>query len=675
MSQDFTPSHFSLSEEARNTGRHHSWNSDLKLRHSRISFVSAGTSTAQDLNSVSQECETSDEATKSSFQAKNGAPVEASGNLSTATVTLDTQMSKLTLKGLRSTSASQVKLEMGLDSISERSNVDSGLESAEASSEAPFIDHKGANEPLHTGLVTSTVGRSASPTGSASSGEIIIFAGRWPSCKRSDQNYNSDAESRNLNAPNMPKPSGSLSSMATVIEDSIIATAQGVQPSPRDRPSSFLPRDTEKASGYLSPHPKVPVTRSGRRKRRRHPGEEIKDDGILDDYVANLRERGALKDFVESSMLNQRDLGGSDTAEWQGEAESLTMGLVERNSMTDSEEWDSAQEDFDELSRSNEVLKNIQKVLSKRKRPSGVQYLVVEAGCTVEDARWFPVSSLNMQGARTLIQEFENHAKLDHLNGSDLSDASSTIDEQVARDLQDDFNEQEDEQDLEERRKARMTDEQIARLLSKQDELGLGSDGLMLFDGADVEMDSQDELQLDGLWERAVTHRVSCRSKKMKQSRSKFPSATAFANVLDQDPYNGSDVMGQQRPGVRARPKSRSEKLSLELSDSELEHSIRRAWQKDRTKKKMRKQEREELRAQGLLGKKPKNNLKAKYSEGISMTQVKKEIRDFLLSSMERYVPRTLRLITNTHGNPVCRFHQWLRMNVKWCMKSPMSSN
>ena len=60
------------------------------------------------------------------------------------------------------------------------------------------------------------------------------------------------------------------------------------------------------------------------------------------------------------------------------------------------------------------------------------------------------------------------------------------------------------------------------------------------------------------------------------------------------------------------------------------------AWENDRSKKKKRKQEREELRAQGLLGKKGKPDLKVKYAEGISMPQLKSEIKDFLLSSMER---------------------------------------
>lgn len=543
-------------------------------------------------------------------------------------------MSNMTLQDLRSAPSPQVKSEVGLDSIFERSNVDRCLKSAEASTEAPLIFHKGANKPLHTGLVTPTVGRAASPTGSASSGEFIIFAGRQPLCKRSDQMYASDAGSRNLNASNMSKPSANGSSRPTVIEDPINATVQ-VQTSPTYRRLSFLPPDPEKSSVDLSCLSKVTVTRSGRRRRKKHSREKAKNEGVLDDYVANLREGGALKD-LESSVPDQRDLVSSDTAEWQAEREPLARGYAEKNSMMYSEEWNSAEEDYDELGTSTEAPRNAKKILSKRQRPSGVQYLVVEAGCTAENARWFPVSSLDIQGAENSIREFVNNADLDHLNDSDSSDGGFTIDEHVARDLQEDFNDQEDEQDLEERRKARINDEQMARLLSKQDELGLRSDGLILFDGGDVEIDSQDELQLDGQWERTVTHRMS---KRKGRSGFNVPSATTFANVLDRDPYNSSGFMDPQRSSLPKRPKGRRGKLCLELSDSELEYSIHTAWEKDRAKKKLRKEEREELRAQGLLGKKPKKDLKAKYSEGISMTYVKEEIRDFLLSSMERYVP------------------------------------
>ena len=671
----FAQSHFSLSEEARNTERHHSWNSDLRLRYSRVAFISAGTSTAQDLNPVIPKSKISSEAIKSSFQIRSGSLGKADENLPTAYIgTPDAQLSNMTLNDLQSASNVQVTSEAGLDSAPKRSNVDSGVRSTERSNEAPLIDKECADELLHTGLETPIMRRSQSPTGSNSSGDIIIFAGRR---RNGDQKHTLGARLSKSNALHVLKPSGRLSSMSTVIDDPIDATAQRIQISPKCRPSSFLATDSDRAPGYVSCDSKVTATEPRRRRRRRPSRKGKEDEGILEDYVENLRDGDALETFVETCMLNKRDLGGADTAEWQGEVESFTSGRVEKDSVTSSEGWDSADlENFYQLSTSDEVLESIEQVLAKRERPSGVQYLVVGAGYTVDEARWCPVSSLKAQGAKTLIQEFESNAELDYLrNGSDVSVANLTIDQQVAQDLQEGLDDKEDEKDLEERRKASMTDEQIARLLSKQEELGLGSDDLMLYDGGDVGTDSQEELQLDGLWERAVTHRGASRSKKTKRSRSHLPSATAFADVLDLDPYNGFDVLDQQRPSLRKRPKGRRGKLSLELSDSELEHSIHTAWEKDRIKKKMRKQAREEFRAQGLSGKINKTDLKAKYPAGISIIEVKNEIREFLLSSMDRYVSLAVRLIINIDGNLVCRFPPWLRESAKWCMKLPASSN
>ncbi len=652
-----------MNEEARNTERHHAWNSDLKLRHARIDFISAGTSTAEDLNPVIEKSEASGDATESPCQERSEAPAKASENPSIAyDVTPDAQMSNMTLNDLQSSPTPQVKSKDDLNSMSnKRSKVERGIRSSDLSNQVTSVSLEDVDEPVHTGLVKSLMRRSPSLTGSDSCEEVIIFAGRRQPCNKGDQKHISDARLRSPHIQNTSTLSGNRSCTAIGMDDPIDVKTQRIQASLKHRPSSLSPPDLERVSDHPSCHSRTTATKPGRRTRSRHPKKATKDEEILDDYIANLRDGGDLEALIESSVLNKRDLGGSDTAEWQDKVEYPPLGHVERHSMTKTEEWDSADlTDFDDFSTSNEILENIEHVLSKRERPSGTQYLVVGAGCTIDDARWLPVSSLNCQGANRLIQGFEDSAKLDPLNGSDVSHASLTIDEQ----LQEDLNDKEDEDGLEERRKARMTDEQVARLLSKQEELGLGSDDLMLFDGDDVGTDSQEELQLDGLWERAVTHRAPSRSKRTKLPRCSFPSATAFADVLDRDPYNGFDVMDQQRPSLRKRPKGRHGKLSLELSDQELKQSIHTAWEKDRTKKKMRKQEREDLRAQGLLGNKNKPDLKAKYPEGISMTEVKKEIRNFLLSSMERYVPLPLPATINSYGDPVYPFHQWLRENA-----------
>ena len=633
MGPAFTQSHFSLNEEARNTERHYSANPDLKLRHSRITFISAGTSTAERLKPVMLKSKSSGELTESQFQVMSEAPVKVSDSRPPAHAVIpDAEMSSMTLDNLRSAPIPQVDLVQGLDSMFKRSNTDRGLAGPEVRNEVPSSKFRDTDEPMNTDSVTPSTRRSPSPTHSDSSREVIIFAGRHQSCNKGIQKQTSDIPSQNLTTQKISRFSGQPRPMTAVRDDPIDVKAHRIQILPKRRPSS------QKALDYFDCHSRPTATlRSNRERRRRHIGIEMKDEGILDDYVANLRDGSDLEAFIESSVLAQRDLGGSDTIEWQDEVEYPPTMRVESGPMRESEQWDSADmEDFDELSTSDEVLESIEQILSKRERPSGVQYLVIGAGGTVDDARWLPVSSLNDQRARQLIREFEN-TESDHLlDGSHLTDASLAINEQIAQDLQEDLDDKEDENDLEERRMARMTDERVARLLSKQEELGLGSEDLILLDGRELVTDSQEELRPDGLWVRPVTHLKPSKTKTTKQSRFKTPSTTTFADTLDQDPYNGFDVMDQHRPSLRKRPKGRRGKHSLELSDSELEQSLYAAWEKDRSKKKVRKQEREELRAQGLLGKKNKTDLKVKYSQGISMAEVKKEIRDFLLSSMER---------------------------------------
>lgn len=662
-----------MSEEARNTERAiHSWNSDLKLRNSRVAFVSAGISTAKDLNPVIQKNEKGGEAIESSFEGNCRALAKAPENQSaTYAATPDVRMSNMTLNDLQPVSSPQAKSEEGLDSLSKRSSVERDLKDVGASNGHFFTDLEGTHEPVHTGIPPPIMRRSPSPTDSDSSGEVIIFTGRRYPCNKGDSKKTSCARIKDLNGQEtlkVTRPRGLRTNMATVIDDPVnFSTERRISSPPKKELQNLSRPNAERALGQLNGNSGPNAAKSGRRRRGRQRGKDTRDEGILDDYVANIRDGADSEAFVESSMLNQRDLGGSDSAEWQDEVGFLTQGRLKRNAMTNSEEWDSADlEDFDDLSTSSEALDNIERVVSKRERPSGVQYLVIGAGYTVDDARWFPMGALNIPGAEALIQEFEDKAELNRLlNGDGMSDASLTMDEQVAQDLQDDLDDQEDEEDLELRKKARMTDEQIARLLSKQEELGLGSNDLLLLDGAGVGTDSEEELQMDGVWERAMARRVPSRSKRIKASPSMFPSATVFADVLDQDPYNGFDIMDQQRPSLRKKPKGRRGNLSMELSDSEMEQSMQTAWEKDRTKKRVRKQEREELRAQGLLGKKNKPDLKSKYREGISLIEVKNEIKNFLSSSRERYVHLAALPVTYTNRDTAYRFHRWPKETAK----------
>lgn len=627
-----TQSYLSLSEEARNTERHHSWDSGSNLRHSRIAFISAGTSSADDLNPVPQKSDKIVEVSDSSVLEENSAPTTAIENqVKTYAVVPDEQMSSMSLNDLNSPPAPQPALQGKFDSMSDRSIVESGLENTRENNKLFYTDLKPANEPIHTGNTPFKMKRSLSLTSSDSSEEVVLFAGRRPSCNKDGQEHKSSARSKRSRSQDIPF--GYRSFSATVVDDPVEIGTEKLQRSTKQIVPDLSPRDLKGAPFHLNGDFVATADRPGRTRRGGHLRKETKYEEILNDYVENISDSGGLEAFVTSSMLNQRDLNGSDNPEWQDEAESLAKAHVESGPLKNFEVWDSTDlEDFNELSTSNDAPDGIEQVLSKRERPSGVQYLIVGSGYTIDDARWFPISSLGTPSAEALVREFEEKAEPNRvIYDSDVS--SVATDEQVLQDLEDDLDNQEDDKDLEDRRKARMTDEQIAKLLSKQEELGLGSTTLMLFDGDNVGKETEEELQPDEL--REQEHRAPSRSQRKKRSQSSLPSATVLTDVRDPDPYNGLDVLDQQRLSSRRRPKGWREKLSVELSDSELEQSIQIAWEKDRTKKKMRKQERQELRAQGLLGKKNKVDLKAKYSEGTSMIEVKKEIKDFLLSSLD----------------------------------------
>lgn len=114
-------------------------------------------------------------------------------------------------------------------------------------------------------------------------------------------------------------------------------------------------------------------------------------------------------------------------------------------------------------------------------------------------------------------------------------------------------------------------------------------------------------------------------------------SASRFADALESDPYYGFDIMDFDRPSLKKKPKGKKGIPDFMISDSELEMELESAWMNDREKKKNRKQQREELRSSGLLGRSSdKPDLRSKYVDGMSFDDMKSEIRAFLLSSKDR---------------------------------------
>ena len=648
-SEGASRTYFSLSEEARYTERHHLGSSDLRLRHSRVTFVSAGTSSAEELTKAPQK----DTTFNDSVQAKDKETTSVIENQATTPiVTLEVPMSKVSLSDAPFAAASESGTSRNLEGTflrtSEQSQLGKGHPNSGLSNDVFFTDLKGASQCTHIGLPPTITRRSPSPAASDSGDEIILFAGRRSIQIEPHKTTSQTIVSGGMSERNALTDSLSLGplpqSMATIVDDPVedqkknsTAVEQHTLP---DQQMPISPKPTVRHAQELDNGDLTSMPGKRRRGRRRNRQWQAHEEAqIVADYIANTNESDDLDAFAKSFGLNQRDLGGSDNAEWEDE-ETVSISEQQRNApLGDPDEWDVADlQDFDEISTSSEALDNVERVLLSRQRPSGVQYLVVGHGHKVDDARWLSLAALDVPGADEKIRIFkEEQAEIEGLLGEcDSSEKSMSLDEQLALDVQRDMEDREDEEDLVDRRKARLTDEQIASLLSKQEELGLGSEELRLFDRRDFNGGDEVEAQLDGMWDEVISFRDQTKTERKKRPQPNFPSATALADVLDRDPYDGFDVMDQDRPSLRRKPKGRHRNLPMELSDSEIELQMHMAWENDRSKKKKRKQEREELRAQGLLGKRGKPDLKARYTDGMFIVELKSEIKGFLLSSMER---------------------------------------
>ena len=216
----------------------------------------------------------------------------------------------------------------------------------------------------------------------------------------------------------------------------------------------------------------------------------------------------------------------------------------------------------------------------------------------------------------------------------------------------------EDEEDLRQRRQDARTDEQIARLLAKQQEFGYQGDEIILENGEHGLMSEDIEGVGDVDGARAGLANMSNSAFGRKSSKhgmrrptdrgsgnSTFIDASLLADTVDQYGANGFDIMDLDRPSLRQTKRGRKGKLPPELdalSDEELKANMRNVWENDRMKKSQKKAEREELRMQGTLGapgRSGKADLGQKYPFGITRTQIFDELRVFMADDGQQSRP------------------------------------
>lgn len=652
-----------LQEEARNTERHSSfWNTDQRLRDTKVAFVSAG-----GLAPAIQDGENDDP--------------------DLAKMSLEDTLLQEEEEGLENGGTGMEDIEEWAPQFPESDieEVDNLFVDTKGSKTIPtdlpppevrvngevegvnnfFVDTAGSSS-VSTGLPPPRI-RSVSPTPSNSSEEVLLFAGRDRQGKgivRTPQPSRAPSRSAHTKARTVvdsiqtqeakPTPVESAHSQVIVIEEeedsnegsrrfrnSYSSRMRIVEDKIHEKEEQLENilrhddpfQDAEEADGWTKAKGKGVSSKRSKKSGRKSRGSKMDwktedamktEDQLLADYIANM-DPEELKD-IEMGAFGTRELGGDDEDVWV-ETEVSSDYHKHQAGWTRSDV-----EDFDDLSTSDGIMGEVQEILSKRDRHRGVQYLVVWEDQATDEARWVPATTLITVQALALIESFEAEEKLvaefQNAGDEDTSD-SDEIDDDDEVDDSDDMDDIDGDQDSRDRAQAAMSDEKIARLLAKQESYGMGSDELLLFDnnGDDIEADEEAFLRT------SLQNFMSAEKRKKpfkgpNRAKGDFPSATRMA-----DAYDNFDVMDFDRPSLKPKSKGRKGKLTLDLSDSELEASMEMAWTNDRMKKADRKKQREELRAQGLLsknGKKGKPDLNFKYKEGMGINDVKEEIRAFL---------------------------------------------
>ena len=498
-----------------------------------------------------------------------------------------------------------------------------------------FIDLHGSMDKVNNNLPTPVVRRSPSPTGSASSEEVILFSGRGITHNGAEKPVNWPWLSNNTNSiNNTVVRSGNVSQNKPDLSLAIHPRLSASHEAQRAPNRVSVETETQVRASKVYANSK----RLRPRQKREMRNCKIEEDVILADYIAHINTDDRANETAQDPMHCTRQLNDMNTDNWYDESGVSEISPRAENNTSYSVRWEATDlEAFEGLSTSTEVLAEVNEIVAKRHRPSGPQYLVTLEGHTVDDARWYPVALLGGLTAQHKIRVYETkQAQLE--SQSPTSDSISGLDgnDLLIQELQDEFDDLADEQDLLDRHREKMTDEHMARLLSKQEELGLSSHQLLLYDGAEQVSSSAAAMRRPHR-ETSSCNTSNLHGKGEHRSRSRFPSTSLIANMLDEDPYGGFDVVDRDRPGIRSMVKGRGGKFHLELSDSDFEQTLQSQWKRDRNKKRIRKEERENLRAQGLLGRKGKAKSKVKHPAGTSLAEVKDQIVDFLGSTGEQY--------------------------------------
>lgn len=455
----------------------------------------------------------------------------------------------------------------------------SGATQSEVNS-GPFLTDTMGTQSIHTAFAHPVI-RPNSPCLSDSSDEVIVFAGRGTA-------RGAPLVSRTFS------PDGNSS-----LQGAQSTTSQGVdiRKSPVDVSALVDSRDTGSTGAVLEVLGELNRYTLGKKPRRTELEARALSEARIADYI-----RDPTDGFPDTTNL-ARNLGNEHGNETDNTGELRDNATIISPPQGDSHK---------QLKTSGGLAGlKVTEILSKRHNLSDPHHLVFDE----ESSADFLKSASAENPTRTF--EFKHMEDQAGSIRSDDSESGETLND--ATDIRDTWD----------RQVEGMTDEKIARLLSKQEELGLGSSELLLVDGFDAADDDGDGVEF--VVPEKETGSSSRRDGNMlNQSGNNLPYSGPIPEESDAKNYDDYDIMDLDRPSLGRLPKGRSRIAALGLDDVNTAARMEALWDNDRSKKKIRKQEREELRAQGLLGSKSKD------SATMSSDDIKSAIREFMASSATR---------------------------------------
>ncbi|KAL9615511.1 MAG: hypothetical protein Q9167_000024 [Letrouitia subvulpina] len=357
---------------------------------------------------------------------------------------------------------------------------------------------------------------------------------------------------------------------------------------------------------------------------RKYERSDRHEDEILADYIANVRASGEF--FLGEDTLafdGSPRIGLATLNQSKKDAvDSSDMHTGKLNFKARETEWNpTSLHKYDNVNTAKDVLKKADGELFQRSIDSTKEYSNPENTEGTDQSYGMPPTSFpKFRRAANNLLSLSKSLEAVHILDAESLQVNDDVGGPHGGSI---FNQ--------EKRKTNPSDTKAAEFFTELKGLDLGSDQSFVLDGLDFdeEGESTDDWNEDELGQ---FHLMG------KQAKLQFPKRRAPSNLAnwDENQHQGLDTLHEGQPSRGKKSLKRRATHSFGSLDTELEALLQSAWEKDRAKKSVRKQERELRRAHGLLGKKRKGQSEPEdqYPPGLSIQQITDTFNGFLGSSV-----------------------------------------